>query len=275
MIYLQDGNRVLYLDGRDGLTATRFDPGFPEVRAVVTPRPDVDGTYDTTDWVGARIVVLNLVGQGNKRQLIDELSYFTQPNRRPFVYYEMNGQMRRIRLRAQERIIALTAPSDVIAEAQIVYVGPDGIVESGNATVLIAFATEGGEEGRTYDLEFDRDYAPSLPVGTVNAFNQGTARACPNFRLFGPVVNPEIENLSSGEKLRFLTTLTDTQWLEIDCRNKTVRLNGLPDQNRYNTLDFAVSNWIGFYPGANLVRYTADTITGRAFARVSYRSSWY
>jgi hypothetical protein len=275
VIYLQDGSRVLYLDGRDGLTATRFDPGYPEVRPVVTPRPDVDGTYDTSEHVGSRLVVLNLVGQGNKRQIIDDISFFSQPSRRPFVYYEMNGQMRRIRLRPQERSTVLTAPSNVLAEAQLAFVAPDGIIEQADATVLIAFATEGGEDGRTYDLTFDRDYAPTLPVGTVNALNLGSARACPSFRLFGPVANPEIQNLTSGEKLRFVTTLTDTQWLEIDCRNKTVRLNGLPDQNRYNTLDFADSEWIGFYPGDNLVRYTADTITGRAFARVSYRSSWY
>lgn len=273
MIYLQNGTDILYLDGRDGLTALEFDPGYPEVRQVVTPRPDVDGTYDTTEWVGARTVSVQVVGDGNKRQFLDALSRFSRPNQRPFIVYEVNGDLRRIRLRAADRSAPLVAPSDVLF-AQLQWVGVDGIVEAEQETVLVAFATDGEEEGRTYPLTFDRTYVPTLPVGTVNAINVGTARACPEFRLFGPVTNPLIENLTSGEQLRFVTTLTAGQWLEIDCRNKTVRLNGLKAQNRYNTLDFDVSEWIGLYPGDNLIRYRPDTITGAAFARVAYRSSW-
>jgi hypothetical protein len=68
--------------------------------------------------------------------------------------------------------------------------------------------------------------------------------------------------------------LTAGQWLEVNTRDRTVRLNGLVSQNRYNTLDFATSKWFEIPPGVSLLRYRPDTLTAGAFARVSFRSSW-
>jgi hypothetical protein len=109
----------------------------------------------------------------------------------------------------------------------------------------------------------------------VTAVNAGTASA-QDFviSLFGPCTNPRFENLTTGQQLRFVTTLTAGQFLEINVRDRTVRLNGLVAQNRYNTLDFATSQWFDLPPGESLLRYRPDSITAGAFARVGFRSSW-
>jgi hypothetical protein len=39
-------------------------------------------------------------------------------------------------------------------------------------------------------------------------------------------------------------------------------------------LDFSVSKWFQIPPGVSLLRYSPDSITAGAFARVSFRSSW-
>jgi hypothetical protein len=149
------------------------------------------------------------------------------------------------------------------------------VIEAAVESVAVAQASSGGEAGRTYDLTFDRDYPATSPVGSVTAVNAGTASA-QDFVifLFGPCVNPRFENLTTGQQIRFVTTLTAGQFLEINVRDRTVRLNGLVAQNRYNTLDFATSQWFDLPPGASLLRYRPDTITAGAFARVSFRSSW-
>ena len=65
-----------------------------------------------------------------------------------------------------------------------------------------------------------------------------------------------MENQTTGERLVFTgLTLLAGDWLEIDCRERTIRLNGLPAQSRYSLLDFPASSFLRLLPGVNTVRY--------------------
>jgi len=270
---LELGTDILALDASEGLYVRELDLGYPEVREVVDPRAGFNGTYDRTEFFGARVVSIDLVAEGAVRAQLDKLSRFTRPGTRPFLYVNLDGQQRRILLRASARSAPLVAPSNVL-EAQVQWIAPDGIIEAANATVAVAQATSGVEDGRQYDLTFDRTYAPTNPVGTVECINAGTVAAQPTLYLFGPCTNPKIENLSTGNQLAFSTTLTASQFLEVNVRDRTVYLNGITAQNRYDTLDFTTSRWWALEPGINLVRYQPGTIAGAAFARIEFRSAW-
>jgi hypothetical protein len=271
---LEDGAQVLHLTEANGWFVEQLDLGYPTVRAVVDVRAGADGTYDSTAYFGNRTVSMFLRAVGNRRVAFEQLSRFLRPITRPYLYFTVDGVERRIRLRANARSSAFAGtPNSQEFLAQ--WVAPDGVIEAVTETVAIAVATSGAEDGRTYDLTFDRSYAASDPVGSVTVTNAGTTFAQGlQFQLFGPCTNPEIDNLSTGEKLRFVTTLSAAQWLQINVRDKTVRLNGLASQNRYNTLDFAVSTWFELPPGVSLLRYSPDSSSAGSFARVSFRSSW-
>ena len=271
---LEVGADTLTLSEANGWFVQSLDVGFPAVRQVADVRADADGTYDSTQYFGARTVSMVVRALGDRRASFEELSKFLRPSTRPILFYTVDGTERRLRLRPNGRSSSFVgSPNSQEFLAQ--WVAPDGVIEAAVASVAVAQASSGGEAGRTYDLTFDRVYAATSPVGSVTAVNAGTASA-QDFviSLFGPCTNPRFENLTTGQQIRFVTTLTAGQFLEINVRDRTVRLNGLVAQNRYNTLDFATSQWFDLPPGESLLRYRPDTITAGAFARVGFRSSW-
>jgi hypothetical protein len=148
------------------------------------------------------------------------------------------------------------------------------VIEAAQAVTATANAVPVSEVGRTYDLTFDRDYVGTSPIGSVTVTNAGTTAVNPVFELYGPCIDPVIQNLTTDQQLGFGITLAATQYLEVNTRDRTVRLNGLANQNRYNTLDFATSEWFGLAPGATLLRYQPATFAAGAVAKVTFRSAW-
>ena len=271
---LEVGADTLTLDEANGWFVQSLDVGYPEVRQVADNRADADGTYDSTKYFGARTVSMAVRALGDRRVAFETLSKFLRPSTRPILFYTVDGTERRLRLRPNGRsssFVGSPNSQDFLAQ----WVAPDGVIEASVESVAVAQASLGAEAGRTYDLTFDRDYPASSPLGSVTVTNAGTASA-QDFviQLFGPCTNPRFENLTTNQQIRFVTTLSASQFLEIKVRDRTVRLNGLVAQNRYNTLDFATSEWFDIAPGDSLLRYRPDTLTAGAFARVSFRSSW-
>ena len=76
------------------------------------------------------------------------------------------------------------------------------------------------------------------------------------------------------KQLAFNITLSAGQYLEVDTRERTVLLNGNPNQPRYSTLDFSVSEWFTLAPGTNFVKYFPDSFSGNARAVMLYRCTF-
>ncbi|HEY7822627.1 MAG TPA: hypothetical protein VIG24_07340 [Acidimicrobiia bacterium] len=270
---LVSGSDTLTLDEANGWFVQSLDVGYPQVRAVVNPRADADGVYDSTLYFGARTVSLSLRAIGDRRASFESLSRFLRPSTRPVLFFTVDGTERRLRLRPSGRSAAFVGtPNSQEFLAQ--WVAPDGVIEAATETTATASAVPVGEIGRTYDLTFDRDYVGTSPVGSVTVTNAGTTVTNPVFQLYGPCTDPVIQNLTTGQELGFSITLAATQYLEVNTRDRTVRLNGLANQNRYNTLDFATSEWFGLAPGTTLLRYQPATFAAGAVAKVTFRSAW-
>jgi len=90
----------------------------------------------------------------------------------------------------------------------------------------------------------------------------------PTFRVNGPVTNPYLENITTGEFLYITYTLGVGEWLDIDFKDKTVLLNG--ESSRYYTKS---GTWWMLQPGDNNVRL-GGTTTGSPSATVSWRDAW-
>jgi hypothetical protein len=157
------------------------------------------------------------------------------------------------------------------------WVAPDGIIESTTLTSETASATPEVEPGRSYDRSYDLSYPASSPIGSVTIDNTGNVSVYPELLLYGPATDPRIENITGGGALVFTgLTLGEGDYLEIDTRQRTILLNGLPTANRYSFLDFAESAWAGLElaPGDNLVRYFPVTYDDGAEAIIRYRAAW-
>lgn len=276
---LEDGERVLELRGegpRGAYRVSRLDIGFPSVRAVTQPRPDADGEDDTTVRYGAAAVSLDLMllpRGGTLRALLDGLRAFCHPSARPYLVVEQDGEQRRIRLRVDQQSAPITNPSH--QQVQAVWRAPDGVMEDLTEQIWISNAVEAGEGGRAYPRAYPLSYAASSPVGSVTGIYAGTADVWPVLRLYGPSDTPRVEHQATGDRLLFPgLTLLAGDWLEIDCRNHTIRLNGLVDQSRHDRLDFAASTFISLVRGVNTLRYYPVSFGDGARMEARFRPAW-
>lgn len=107
------------------------------------------------------------------------------------------------------------------------------------------------------------------------AENQGNRDAWPVYVLTGPLTNPTITNLSTGEALVLTYDLAAGDQLVIDSnpRRRTIKLNGTG--NRYSALNFAASSWPRLLGGVvNDVRLTVSAFSAPAALTVRYRHAW-
>lgn len=282
---LVDGDRVLDLHPSLAWGLKLLDLGAPDVRDVVDDRSSADGTLDETAFHGARLVTLGgrVVDDGDRTaaEALDDLGYYAHPGRRPWLVYRLEGQStRRVRLRADQRSSPLTADQRKRLDWQASWRAPSGLLQSDVLHVLSANPAE-GEEGRSYDLTFDRSYPASLGLGTVEAVNAGNADADPVVRIFGPCTGPRVANDTTGLRLEFTAegglSVADGDYVEVDLAQRTARLNGDPAQSRLRYLEYADparSSWWTLTPGDNLVRFYPLTSSAPAQAEISWRDAW-
>lgn len=297
---LVDGERVLVLDPDAGYRVSQLDVGFPAARVVTQGRPGRDGEDDTTALHGASAVSMSVMlvpGAKTILALRDALRSFCHPGARPYLELDEDGTQRRIRLRADQQTAPIVSPTH--QEMQLSWRAPDGVAESAAEQIGTAEGTTAAVIGRFYDRTYPMGYAQtqtqaggtygttypetypsdegvqSVPVGSVTVINDGNVPVLPLLRLYGPATDPRVENQLTGERLLFTgLTIAAGDWLEIDCRTSTIRLNGLEEQSRYARLDFVASSFLRLLPGANTIRYYPVTFDVGARLEVRYRSAW-
>ncbi|MBM7770895.1 hypothetical protein JOD54_001099 [Actinokineospora baliensis] len=64
-------------------------------------------------------------------------------------------------------------------------------------------------------------------LGVIRVDNAGNFATYPRFRISGPVVDPQIINLSDGSQITFRCVLLAGAWLDIDCFTHQVLLNSV------------------------------------------------
>lgn len=128
-------------------------------------------------------------------------------------------------------------------------------------------------------FEFPFEMSPEAPIefGTLIPSkiveNEGQVDAPVMIKIVGACINPIIENVTTGEMIRFKTlTMNDDDVLEIDTTfgQKKVMLNEI--DNAFNRLDFS-STFFNLKIGENEIDFRDDTlITPKAVIYFTYRN---
>lgn len=135
-------------------------------------------------------------------------------------------------------------------------------------SVDIAYGGDAGT-GFAFNLAFDFSFGASIPpTGAVIAVG-GSRPTPPLFTITGPVTSPVIINDTLGISMFFNITLSATDSLVIDAKNRTITLNG--SNNQRNTL--LEPNWFYLSPGSTFIRYGGSAGTGSNL-NVKYRDAW-
>lgn len=128
-----------------------------------------------------------------------------------------------------------------------------------------------------FEFPFEMSEAAPIEFGTLVPTkiveNEGQVDAPVMIRIVGACINPIIENLSTGEIIRFKSlTMDENDVLEIDTTfgNKRVILN--ENENVFNRLDFSTT-FFNLQIGENEIDFRDDTlITPKAVIYFTYRN---
>lgn len=259
----------------DELYLTGFDPGYPEIRESVDPRPGADGTIDTTRLFGGRAVTAQLVVLSPAA--LDRVRGWLHPSRRPWLVYTPDGLPER---QLQLRVAQHAAPLAQMSSRGRIDVSVQWRAPSGRA---VSAEEHGGaaspsmdNDGRSYPRSYPLAYPESSGQGTVVVRNDGNVDSDPVLRIYGPCTAPRVANETTGHTLAFSAALVvaDGDYLELDASARTALINGLAGQSVYRHLDFSASSWWPLVPGLNKVRYFPAVWAQPSRAEIFWRDAY-
>ncbi|MEU0370644.1 phage tail domain-containing protein [Streptomyces sp. NPDC006283] len=235
---------------------------MPDIRAEDSERPGQHGDYTGPDYTGARTIQLGLTLLGETpddlRELVLALRAATQPQTSPLPLAFLDqdtliyGKVRRrsIPYDAEHLWSSGTAALEVYCADPFLY----GLEERSTSTTAYSRAA-----GRTYPLLYPRTYGSAGESGRVTAVNAGASPAYPTLRIDGPVANPSIEQVTTGQSLIIDATLQEGEYLLIDTRTRAVLYQGTSPRRSWVR---AGSMWPLLKPGSNELAYRGEALPG-------------
>lgn len=222
---------------------------LPEIRRQDDNRGYADGMFSGRDFLGGRqifITFLTLASGNNTAQEnynIIQSTLLPQTSGTTPLYFLLNGSQQFINARVRGLRTTLD-PNYTYGYivSQVEFFCPDPTYYNDNtqtATLLYSPPT-----GRIYNRTYNLTYGGGSSVITTTITNNGWATAYPTITINGPIENPEIGSVTSGDSLLFDGVYADTDFLEIDLYNKLITLNGAPARNLLTS-----GTWFSAPPG--------------------------
>lgn len=277
--------------GCDPYVVMSLQVGSPVVREVVRNRSLADGVFDDTRYLGSRAITaairFNDVSDcdfdagDSMQELIDRLTPYMSPRRRPTLTWQLprSSELRSAVVRGVNWPWTLAGPKAQGITPQ--WVVPSGEILAGGTNArrceLIKPSSD-TEDGRTYDLTFDRVYPPSAPIGGRTINNPGTSLAHWVLTIFGPVIDPQltINGIDFAADRNGGVELVAGQTLVVDTRARTVLFNNDPLASRYQNVNYDEWGWddLMLQPGENIVRFDGSGLTEQTAAELCYTPTY-
>lgn len=251
--------------------------GSPDIRSTDQPYVGRSGLAMGRDFYGGRTVTITLtVYAPDSDQFsfaVDALAAaFAAPRDNELsLTFTIPGVAAGLaaRLLCRPRRVSLPIPSlyfNQQAEAviELFATDPKKYANSPSSFVVSVGVTAGG-------FAWPFTWPLTWPGSTASAAiltNLGNVPTYPNVRFDGPLTNPAITNLNTGQTVSLTISIATGDWVDLNFANRTVLINGAV--NRYPYLDDA--DWWAIAPGNTTVALTADAGTGTAL--ITWRSAW-
>lgn len=272
----------LRLDGAYEIQSIDGLAGSPEVRTSDLQLASRHGLYPGADLLGGRAVTITVAvyawSQADFAEAVAALRAAFQPGaaaESPLTFQLpgiAGGVTARINARARRAALPVTTQYHQLSATAVVelFATDPRIYADRESTVAVTLPLTSGGTGLSWPLSWPLSWGGPASSGLVTATNDGTFPAELTLRVNGPVTNPRIENLTTGTTLSLGITVADGDYLLIDTASRDVLLNGTA--SRYSTVA-AGSSWPTLAPGANSLRFAADTETD-AVLYASWSSAW-
>jgi len=266
----------------EGFRVIDMTIGHPDERPVTRKRALGDGLFDDTTFLGGRVVTITVAIDDDyapSMVLIDRLRAYMSPRIRTNLTYTLNdspAEVRQLTLRGVNAPLSVRPRNPQIVTTQ--WFSADPVQRSPFQEFKQVIPSAFNEVGRTYDLTFDRQYDPQLPAGGTIVINEGN-HPVPWFgRVLAEIEDPIIT--VNGVQMFFNVnggvTLNVGETLDVDARNRTIRLNDDIDEPRYDRSNFEDWDWDDFLlrPGSNLVRIQGTNPNPDCRFEINWASGW-
>jgi len=246
-------------DARVVTTLVGWDDA-PAARTSLQARMQQDGVWDAAGTSAERVVDIS----GRVHGATPEAAYAVQrqlAGLRPQALYEL--------LVDNDAIGPLTVMARVTAAVKAVWVGdrsfnfdlqvtaPDPLKYGARSFATASLSSDTPGAGLVYPLVYPVDYGipPGVTPGAVRVANAGKAAYWPTLRIDGSTTNPVATMVETGAWIRYGAALLSGQWLDIDCANRRVLLQGQVSVRHNVTFG---GDWLSVQPGGGSITWTAD-----------------
>lgn len=122
--------------------------------------------------------------------------------------------------------------------------------------------------GRVWPRVWPRDWGVPAGVtpGSVAVPNAGNAPYWPRLRIDGPVENPVVQCVETGDRITVNAAIPAGGWIDVDCGERHVTYGANADDLE-NLTDWS-GTWLAIPPGGASLSYSADTADASAVLHV-------
>lgn len=267
---VEDGSRVVTkVTGLDG-SAT--------IRLALEDKAQQDGQWDALPLYGARVLQV----EGVIEEATTEAAH------------ALAADLRALNLRLNEFLVVSAGRGTVSTIVRVqgglepewlddlsftyvmTLVATDPLLYGPEAFAQTTLAASAGGAGRVWPRVWPTDWgvAPGVTPGAVAVANAGTASYFPRMRIDGPVTNPVVTLVETGDFVRFNGSIAAGQHLDINWgtpRRVTIGDNPVGMRHRVSY----AGNWLAIPPGGGSIAYSADDADPAAVLSVwSYEGAW-
>jgi hypothetical protein len=251
--------------------------GLPAVRNQDDNRGYQDGMFSGRDFLGGRTISITFqtfaTSGGNSAQTnfnLIQAKLLPQTSGTTPLYFILppsGEQFVNARVRALNTSVDPNYTYGMIT-SQVQFFCPDPNYY--DSTQQTASMVVSDPPGRTYNRIYNLVYGSGSYATTTNITNNGWATTYPTITLTGPITNPTLGNVTTGEYLLLSGTFANTDTLVIDLYNKLITLNGVSARNLLST-----GTWFAAPAGTSQYYLTGSfTTSGLTAATVTWYNAY-
>jgi hypothetical protein len=223
----------------------------PDVRAVTSSRPDMDGIDDRTQFSGGRAVAANIDALEGAGARIDEVAAsfgpYLVPSARPFLHYVLDRGTNPERVVGPLRGVSSAWPiaGDNSRNIQLQWIAADPVAYDPASKMATAWSGASVQSGRIYPLTFPRQYGGGTGGVEVDAVFSvvGDYPVQPLVRIYGPITGPYVRFIPYA--MRFLSSfhLDAGQYVTIDTKHHAAYMGEDPTASVLSSVDWTLWAW--------------------------------
>ena len=250
--------------------------GLPGIRNQDDNRGYADGMFSGRDFLGGRTISITFqtfgVGATSAQTNFNTIQAKLLPQTSGttplyFILPPSGEQFVNARVRALRTSVDPNYTYGMIT-SQVEFFCPDPNYY--DSTLQTASLSVSAAPGRTYDRIYNLVYGFGSSATLTNIVNSGWATTYPTITITGPITNPTLGNVTTGQYLNLSGTITNTDTLVIDTQNKLITLNGASARNLLSS-----GTWFAAPAGTSQYYLTGSTTTaGLTAATVTWYNAY-